>query len=70
MEERYHKESIEKGKKMVFQEPKVEFVEIDLINITTASPQCDQTTSKRGSVETCVGMDAPQNIECDASVEV
>lgn len=52
---------------MSFQEPKAEFVSIDLANITTTSPTCDQVNSKRGSVETCTGPDAPYNACCDGS---
>lgn len=52
---------------MSFQEPKAEFVSIDLANITTTSPTCDQVNSKRGSVETCTGPDAPYNTCCDGS---
>lgn len=37
---------------MIFEEPKAEFVSIDLVNITTASS---------GSIETCDGPDAPMN---------
>ena len=47
---------------MKFQEPKAEFVEIDLISTTAdASSLCDQQTSKRASIETCTGPDAPYN---------
>lgn len=54
---------------MKFCEPKVEFVHIDLVSIETASPACDQENSKKGSVETCTGQDAPGNNCCagDAS---
>lgn len=54
---------------MKFQEPKAEFVPIDLTNaITTVlSPGCDEVTSKRGSVETCTGSDSPSNNCCDGS---
>ena len=52
---------------MKFQEPKAEFVPIDLTVATSATvtSQCDQVNSKKGSVETCTGPDAPQNLCCD-----
>lgn len=52
---------------MKFQEPKAEFVSIDLSIATTTVSNCDQTNSKRGSVETCTGPDAPYNACCDGS---
>ena len=44
---------------MIFEEPKAEFVSIDLVNITTASGT--------GSVETCNGEDSPSN-NCNGSM--
>jgi len=45
---------------MVFQEPKVEFVQIDALCTDPIVPSnCDQNTTKKGSVETCTGPDAP-----------
>lgn len=53
---------------MKFQEPKAEFVSIDLtIDTAASSPNCDQVNSKRGSIETCTGEDAPYNSCCDGT---
>ena len=52
---------------MKFQEPRVEFVHIDLADVVATSPVCDQQNSKKGSVETCTGPDAPGNQCCDGT---
>ena len=52
---------------MKFQEPRVEFVHIDLADVVATSPVCDQQNSKKGSVETCTGPDAPGNKCCDGT---
>ncbi len=51
---------------MKFQEPKAVFVKVDLISTTGAPSNCNMETSKRGSVETCTGPDAPYNDYCPA----
>lgn len=51
---------------MKFQEPKAEFVKIDL-NVITDVSNCDQVSSKSGSVETCTGADAPANSCCEGT---
>jgi len=51
---------------MKFQEPKAEFVPIDL-TITTVTSTCDEVNSKKGSVETCTGVDAPTNQCCESN---
>lgn len=55
---------------MVLQKPTVEFVKIDLINASSTSIQCDQTTTKKGSIETCTGPDAPSNTDCSEGAEI
>ena len=45
-------------------EPSAEFVEIDLSSTDNIPSDCDQSTSKRASVETCTGPDAPFNAYC------
>lgn len=51
---------------MKFQEPKAVFVPIDLTVATTTASVCDEVNTKRSSVETCTGPDAPANNCCDS----
>ena len=46
---------------MYFKEPKVEFVSVDMEMVIATSPACDGEATKKGSVETCSGLDAPSN---------
>lgn len=52
---------------MRMEKPRVEFVPVDLSIVTITSPECDQVNSKKGSIETCTGPDAPYNKCCDGS---
>lgn len=52
---------------MKCQEPKAEFVPIDLTISTTIPSTCDEVNSKRSSVETCTGPDAPGNNCCEGT---
>ena len=54
---------------MKLKEPRVEFVEISLIN-TEASSLCSSEATKRGSIETCTGPDAPYNQGCAPNVSL
>ena len=54
---------------MNLEAPTIDFTPIALASVVS-SVVCDQESTKRASVETCTGPDAPQNMQYDCEDEV